>query len=70
MEQNSITLGLVWETIDYNFSSPMVDDPIGVVEVVLGIQWLRTLGIVSTNYNGVFMRFELDEIKYELKGFK
>ena len=40
------------------------------LDVVLSIQWLGTLGIVSTNYNELFMRFELEGIQYELKGLK
>jgi hypothetical protein len=44
--------------------------PIGRVDVVLRIQWLRTLGIVSTNYKELFMRFEFEGIQYELKGLK
>jgi hypothetical protein len=44
--------------------------PIGGVDVVLGIQWLRSLGTISTNYNRLFMRFELEGIQYELKGLK
>ena len=44
--------------------------PIGEVDVVIKIQWLRTLGIVSTNYSESFIRFELEEIQYELKSLK
>ena len=29
------------------------------VGVVIWIQWLRTLGTFYTNYNDLFMRFEL-----------
>ena len=43
---------------------------IGGVDVVLGIQWLRTLGTISTKYNESFMIFELEGIQYELKEFK
>jgi len=31
---------------------------------------LRKLGIVYTNYNELFRRFELEGIQYELKGLK
>jgi hypothetical protein len=55
---------------EYNLVIPTYAIPIGGVDVVLGIQWLRTLGIFSTNYNELFMRFELEGIQYELKGLK
>jgi hypothetical protein len=55
---------------EYNLEIPMYVIPIGGVDVVLGIQWLRTLGTISTNYNELFMRFELEGIQYELKGLK
>ena len=55
--------------IDYNLSNPMYGIiPIGGVYVVIGIQWLRTLGTISTNYNEVFMIFELEGIQFKLKG--
>lgn len=44
--------------------------PNGGVDVVLGIQWLRTLGTLSTNYNELFMRFGLKGIQNELEGLK
>ena len=55
---------------EYNLEIPMYVIPIGGVDVVLGIQWLRTLGTIYTNYNELFMRFELERIQYELKGLK
>ena len=55
---------------EYNLESPMYSIPIGGVYVFLGIQWLRTLGTISTNYNELFMKFELEGIQYELKGLK
>lgn len=54
----------------YKLSSLMCDIPITEVYVVLGIQWLRILGIISTNYNELFMTFELKGIQYKLKGLK
>jgi hypothetical protein len=44
--------------------------PIGGVYVVLGIQRLRTLGIISTNYNDSLMRFKFEGIRYEINGLK
>jgi hypothetical protein len=55
---------------EYKLEIPMYDISIGGVDVVMGIQWLRTLGIVSTYYKELFMRFELEGIQYQLKGLK
>jgi hypothetical protein len=55
---------------EYNLENPMYVIPIGGVDIVMGIQWLRTLGTMSTNYKDLFMRFELAGIKYELKGLR
>jgi len=55
---------------EYNLEGPMYIIPIGGVYVVLGIQWLRTLGTISTNYRELVMIFELEGIQYELKGLK
>jgi len=55
---------------EYNLEITMYVIPIGGVDVVLWIQWLRTLVTISTNYNELLMRFELEGIQYELKGLK
>jgi hypothetical protein len=54
---------------EYNLEIPIYFIPIGGVDI-LGIQWLRTLGTISTNSNKLFMRFELEGIQYELQGLK
>lgn len=43
--------------------------PLGGVNVVLGIQWLRTLGTYSTNHIKQFIKFKWDGRKYKLFGF-
>jgi hypothetical protein len=53
---------------EYNLENPMYVIAIGGVDVVIGIQLLRTLGTLYTNYNELFMRFELEGIQYALKG--
>jgi hypothetical protein len=55
---------------EYNLSGPMYAILTGGVYIILGIRWLRTLGTVYTNYNELFLRFELEGIKYEIKGLK
>jgi hypothetical protein len=54
---------------EYNLEITMYVIPVGG-GCFLGIQWLRTLGTISTNYDKLFMRFELEGIQYELKGLK
>jgi hypothetical protein len=55
---------------EYNLESMMYSIPIGGLDVFMGIQWLRTLCTVSTNYKELFMIFELEGIQYELKRLK
>jgi hypothetical protein len=55
---------------EYSLLSPMYVILIGGADVVLDNQRLRTLGMVSTNYNELSMMFELEGIHYELKGLK
>jgi len=50
----------------YNLEIPMYAMCISC----LWVQWLRTLDTISTNYNKIFMGFELEGIQYELKGLK
>jgi hypothetical protein len=47
---------------EYNLESPMYSIPIGGVDVVLGIKWLKKLGTIPTNCNELFIRFELEGI--------
>jgi hypothetical protein len=35
---------------EYVMNSPMISTPMGGVDVVLGIQWLQSLGIVDFNF--------------------
>ena len=36
--------------IEYVFNSPMISIPMGCVDVVLGFEWLQSLGIVDFNF--------------------
>jgi len=45
---------------EYNLEIPMYVIPIGGVYGVLRIQWLSTIGTISTNYKELFMIFELE----------
>lgn len=40
---------------EYNLESSMYSIPFGGVDFVMQIQWLRTLGTISTNYKELCM---------------
>jgi hypothetical protein len=45
---------------EYVMNSPMISIPMGGVDVLLGIQWLQSLGIVDFNFQELFMKFSLE----------
>jgi hypothetical protein len=50
----SLTMG------EYVMNSPMIVIPMGGADVVLGIQWLQSLGTVAFNFQELFMKFSLE----------
>jgi hypothetical protein len=58
----NITIG------EYVMNSSMISIPMGGVDVVLGVQWLKSLGTVSFNFKEIFMKFSLEGKEFELKG--
>jgi hypothetical protein len=53
---------------EYVMNSPMIAIPMGGVDVVLGIQWLQSLGTVAFNFQELFMKFSLEGKEIELRG--
>ena len=53
---------------EYVLNSPMLAIPMGGVDVVLGVQWLQSLGMVAFNFLELFMKFSLDGKEFELRG--
>jgi hypothetical protein len=53
---------------EYVMNSPMIVIPMGGVDVVLGIQWLQSLGAVAFNFQELFMKFSLEGKEIELRG--
>jgi hypothetical protein len=53
---------------EYVMNSPMIAIPMGGANVVLGIQWLQSLGIVAFNFQEFFMKFSLEGKEIELRG--
>eukprot|EP00253_Pinus_taeda_P002639 PITA_02639 len=55
---------------DYAMESSFYTVPLGGVDVVLGVQWLRSLGTCSANHIKQFIKFKWDGRKYQLFGFQ
>jgi transposase InsO family protein len=53
---------------EYVMNSPMIAIPMGGADVVLGIQWLQSLGTVAFNFQELFMKFSLEGKEIELRG--
>jgi hypothetical protein len=49
----NITMG------EYVMNSPMISIPMGGVDVVLGVQWLQSLGTMDFNFQEIFMKCSL-----------
>ena len=54
----------------YILNSPMISIPMGGVDVVLGVQWLQSLGMISFNFQEIFMKFLWEGKEFELKGIE
>ena len=52
----------------YVLNSPMIVIPMGGVDVVLGVQWLQSLGTMDFNFQKLFMKFSWEGKEYELNG--
>ena len=54
----------------YNLESDFFVVPLGGVDIVLGIQWLQTLGTYSANHQEHFIQFYWLGKEYKLYGFQ
>ena len=52
----------------YVMNIPMTAIPMGGANVVLGIQWLQSLGTIDFNFHELFMKFSLEGKEIELRG--
>lgn len=50
---------------EYVLNSPMVAIPMGGVDVVLGVQWLQSLGTMDFNFQELFMNFSWKGKEFE-----
>ena len=55
---------------EYVLKSPMIVIPMGGVDVVLGAQWLQSLGTISFNFQELFMKFFWEGKEFELRGIE
>ena len=53
---------------EYVMNIPMISIPIGGADVVLGIEWLQSLGTMDFNFQELFMKFSLEGNEIELRG--
>eukprot|EP00253_Pinus_taeda_P025396 PITA_25396 len=53
---------------EYVLSSPMLSIPMGGAHVVLGVQWLQSLGTIAFNFQELFMKFSAEGKEVELRG--
>ena len=53
---------------EYVLNFPMLSIPMGGVDVVLGVQWLQSLGTIAFNFQEIFLRFFLEGKEVELQG--
>jgi len=43
--------------VEYVLNSLMISIPMGGDEVVLGVQWLQSLGMLTFNFQELFLKF-------------
>jgi hypothetical protein len=55
---------------EYVMNSPMISIPMGGPDVVLGIQWLQSLGTMVFNFQELLIKFSLEGKEIELRGIK
>ena len=53
---------------EYVLNIPMLSIPMGGVDVVLGVQWLQSLGMVAFNFQELFLKFVSEGKEIELRG--
>ena len=51
---------------EYLYNSPMISIPMGGVDVILGVQWLQSLGTTTFNLQNLFMKFSLEGKQFGL----
>jgi hypothetical protein len=55
---------------DYSLKTHMFSIEMGGCDIVLGVEWLRTLGPITMDFLELYMSFKKDGHSYTLKGLK
>ena len=53
---------------EYVLNSPILSIPMGGDDVVLGVQWLQYLGMVTFNFQEIFLNFFSEGKEVKLRG--
>ena len=53
---------------EYVLNSPILSIPMGGVDVLLGVQWLQSLGTIAFNFQELFLKLFLEGKEVELWG--
>jgi len=53
---------------EYVLTSPMLSIPMGGGDIVLGVQWLQSLGTITFNFQELFIKFFTEGKEVELRG--
>ena len=70
-DEGTINFSGKWHNIniamgEYVLNTPMISIPMGGSDVVLGVQWLQSLGTMAFNFQKLFMKFSWEGKEYEL----
>ncbi|XP_042013895.1 uncharacterized protein LOC121762165 [Salvia splendens] len=68
LECKSMCKGLKWSLRGTTFSTDVLLLPLGSCDMVLGIQWLETLGDIRWNFKNLTMDFTLNGKRHLLRG--
>ena len=55
---------------DFKLESELYTLPLGGVDIIMGFQWLQTLGTYSANHQKHFIKFKWQGKNYKLHGFQ
>jgi hypothetical protein len=55
---------------EYVMNSPIITIPMGGDDFIVGVQWLKSLGTLTFNFEELFMKFSLEGKYIELRGIK